>query len=82
MIDMQQPWLQCFTTRITDEGGQLLNIRPHESESPDDMLFLDEQHSELLTEILDEVTKDHSLPWSGTRQAVLRAFVKVLGPAR
>jgi hypothetical protein len=71
-----------FTTKITDGGGQLLHIRPSESKSPDDTLFLDEQHSELLTEILDEVAKDHSLPWSATRQAVLRAFVKVLGPKR
>jgi len=76
----QQPRLDWFTTKITDEGGQLLHIRPSESTSTDDTLFLDEQHSNLLTEILDQVANDHSLPWSATRQAVLRAFVKVLGP--
>jgi len=78
----QQPWLDWFTTKITDEGGQLLHVRASESTSTDDTLFLDEEHSNLLTEILDQVANDHSLPWSATRQAVLRAFVKVLGPER
>lgn len=70
--------LQWFTTRISSLSDHLIHIRDGRSRSPESILYLDRAQSKLLTAILNELADDQTIPWTGARLAVLKAFWKAL----
>lgn len=72
--------LDWYTTKILEDGSQVIHIRPTLSKDPKDILELDRDETFLLMALLDEIAKDHTLPWSEARQAILRGFKTALQP--
>lgn len=72
--------LDWYTTRILEDGSQVVHIRPTLSTNPNDVIYLDQEQTRLFMALLDQIAADHRIAWSEARQAILQGFLKALRP--
>ncbi|MBU3887946.1 hypothetical protein [Methylosinus sp. KRF6] len=70
--------LDWFTAKILSDGAQEIVICALPISPDQPSVRLDRSQSLTFTAILDHIARDTTLPWSATRQAVLRGFWSAL----
>lgn len=70
--------LDWYTTKILEDGSQVIHICPTLSKDPEDIIELDSEQTRLLMALLDQIANDTTLPWCEARQAILRGFKTAL----
>ncbi len=72
--------LDWFTHDILPDGQQICAIRPDATKDVGQRLILSREDSRLLQLLLSEIAQHRAIPYTETRQAILRAMYRAHRP--